>query len=53
MDPMHDQTAASFEAPQGASSAAVEGWSSLDRFLARAAERRAEQAAHPERVTGP
>ena len=56
MDPMHDQTAASLEAlgaPQGASSDAVEGRSSLDRFLARAAERRAEQAAHPERVTGP
>jgi len=56
MDPMYDQTAASFEAldaSQGASGAAVEGWSSLDRFLARAAERRAEQAAHPERVTGP
>ena len=56
MDPMHDQNAASFEAlgaPQGASSDPREERSSLDLFLARAALRRAEQEAHPERFTGP
>lgn len=55
MGTMHDQNAAHARvddtrpAPAGG---AVEGASALDRFLVRAAERRAEQEAHPERMAG-
>lgn len=56
MDLMHDSNAAREEdltAPPDAATQPTEVESSLDRFLARAAERRAEQEADPKKVAGP
>ena len=56
MDRMHDQAVAPAGAlapAQGLTPGTTEALTPLDQFLARAAERRAEQEANPERLGGP